>query len=141
MLREKLQNDLIIFRLPSVWDKECPRIKRLRELSESSEAVTAYPNHKVNIVLAEQIGKYALYVLEHGLSGIFHVGTTDTADHFELEKMMCRALDIKEPNYKVGEVSNDTVYQAVLPTREEIPKTLQMTVRDVLEKIVSLYTA
>lgn len=139
MLRKKLQDDLIIFRLPSVWGKECPRIKRLRDFSASSEPMITYPNDKVNISLADQVGKYALYVLEHNLSGIFHVGTTDTVDYFEFEKTVCKALDIKEPNFKAGAVIKDAVYQAVLPAREEIPETLQMTVQDVLEEIISLY--
>ena len=134
MLEEKLGERLVIFRLPSVWAPDCPRIRRLKASSRSGEPHHTIRGDAVNVVLARQIGDYAKYVLEHELRGIFHVGTTDTADYFAFEKMVCDALGIPEPAFEIEETGMEA-YQAVLPGRKEIPDALQMTVAQVLERL------
>lgn len=136
MLEEKLGERLIIFRLASVWAPGCPRIRLLEEHSQSGELHHTWRGDAVNVTLARQIGDYAKYVLEHNLRGIFHVGTTDTADYFAFEKMLCEALGIREPVFEIEETGIEA-YQAVLPGRKEIPDTLQMTVAQVLEDLRS----
>lgn len=132
MLGEKLGERLVIFRLPSVWAPDCPRIRQLNASSRSGKPHHTILGDAVNVVLARQIGDYAKYVLEHELRGIFHVGTTDTADYFAFEKMACDALGIPEPVFEIEETGMEA-YQAVLPGRREIPDALQMTVAQVLE--------
>ena len=93
-----------------------------------------YPNYRINVTLAKQIGNYAKYVLDNNLYGIFHVGTTDTVNYFSFEKMVCEALKIAPPQF-VAETEGDEVSFAILPTRKEIPNDLQVTVSDVLSNI------
>lgn len=134
MLGEKLGARLVIFRLPSVWAPDCPRIRRLKASSRSGEPHHTIRGDAVNVVLARQIGDYAKYVLEHELRGIFHVGTTDTADYFAFEKMACDALGIPKPVFEIEETGMEA-YQAVLPGRRDITDALQMTVAQVLESL------
>ncbi|MDE7185554.1 MAG: sugar nucleotide-binding protein [Lachnospiraceae bacterium] len=136
MLMEKLQEQLIIFRLGTVWAPQCPRIQELREHSASEEPLKTYPNDYVNITLASQIGAYAEYVLKHDLRGIFHVATKDMVDYFEFQKLVCDQLEIKLPQF-VSEDIQEKVFQAVLPARTEIPDTLQLTVSQVLAALKS----
>lgn len=134
MLRERLGEQLIIFRLAAVWDRDCPRVWQLELHSRSREAHHVWRGDAVNITLAKQIGDYAEYVLRHGLRGIFHVGTTDTVDHFAFEKMVCEARGIMPPEFEVEEVAPQA-YQAVIPARKEIPGEMQLTVAQVLEAL------
>lgn len=134
MLSKKLGERLIVFRLASVWTAGCPRIRLLEEHSRSGKKHRTIHGDAVNVTLAGQIGEYAKYVLAHDLRGIFHVGTTDMADYFELEKMVCEACHIAPPEFEIEEVPVQA-YQAVLPAREEIPNELQMTVAQVLEAL------
>lgn len=97
MLQKKLPGQLIVFRPATVWDAECPRLHRLKECSCTGKSVHTFEGYTVNISLAEQIGWYARYVLEHDLTGIFHVGTKDTVDYFKYEKTLCKALGIQMP--------------------------------------------
>lgn len=134
MLHKRLGEQLTIFRLPSVWAADCPRIRLLKEHSRSGKKHPTIHGDAVNVTLAKQIGEYAKYVLEHDLRGIFHVGTTDTVDYFEFEKMVCETLQIVPPEFEIEEAESQA-YQAAIPTRNEIPNELQMTVAQVLEAL------
>lgn len=134
MLEERLGERLSVFRLPSVWSEDCPRVRMLERHSRSGEAHHTWRGDAVNVALARQVGDWARYVLGHGLRGIFHVGTTDMADYFAFEKMACEALGIPEPTFEIEEVGWDA-YQAVLPGREDIPEAMQLTVPEVLERL------
>lgn len=134
MLEERLGEWLSVFRLPSVWSEDCPRLRMLERHSRSGEAHHTWRGDTVNVALARQVGDWARYVLGHGLRGIFHVGTTDMVDYFVFEKMVCEALGIPEPVFEIEEAGGEA-YQAVLPGREDIPEELQMTVAQVLESL------
>lgn len=134
MLGKLLGNQLTIFRLAAVWSADCPRVHQLVLHSHNGEPYYTYPNYRINVTFAKQIGEYAKYVLDHNLHGIFHVGTTDTVNYFSFEKMVCEALGIKLPQF-VAETMAEEVSFAILPSRKEIPDDLQMTVSDVLSAL------
>lgn len=134
MLGKILENQLTIFRLAAVWSADCPRVQQLKLHSRNKEPYHTYPNYRINVTLTEQIGNYAKYVLDNNLHGIFHVGTTDTVNYFSFEKMVCEALKIDLPQFVAG-TEGEEVFFAILPTRKDIPKGLQMTVSDVLSSI------
>ena len=131
LLRKKLGDQLVIFRLAAVWSPDCPRIHALRTHSRNGELHHTYRGDAVNITLARQIGDYAKYVLDHDLRGVFHVGTTDMTDYFDFEKMVCDVLRIPLPEFETEEPEGQA-YQAVLPARREIPDELQLTIAQVL---------
>lgn len=134
MLKEILENRLIIFRLAAVWSADCPRVQHLKQHSRSGEPYHTYPNYRINVTLAKQIGSYAKYVLDNNLHGIFHVGTTDTVNYFSFEKMVCEALKIELPQFTADTEGREVSF-AILPARKEIPDNLQMTVSDVLSML------
>lgn len=134
MLQKKLPDQLIIFRLPFVWGAGCPRLQVLEKASRTGTPIHTYQGDTVNISLSEQIGSYARYVLEHDLTGVFHVGTVDTVDYFTFEKMVCNALHIQMPEFEI-ETIEGVAFQAIIPTRQDIPKKLQMTVEQVLQAL------
>lgn len=131
MMGALLGSRLTIFRLAAVWSPDCPRVQRLTRHSRSGEPYHTYPNYRINITFTQQIGRYAKYVLDHDLHGIFHVVTTDMVNYFSLEKLACEALKIKPPRF-VTETAAEEATLAILPSRKEIPDDLQMTVSDVL---------
>ena len=88
----------------------------------------------MNVTLARQVGDFTKYVLDRLLRGVFHVGTTDMVDYFTFEKLVCKALGIREPAFEIAESGMET-YQAALPARSEIPEALRPTVAEVLERL------
>lgn len=138
MLQKKLQGQLIIFRLSFVWSGECPRLRILEESSRNKEPVHTYKGYAINVTLAEQIGWYAKYVLEHDFTGIFHVGTVDTVDHFDFQKKLCEALNIQPPEFELDDLQ-DRVCQAFISARRDIPAKLQLTVEQVVQSMQKSY--
>lgn len=136
MLSRMLGNRLTIFRLSFVWSADCPRALQLKLHSMNHEPHETYPDYRINITFANQIGEYAKFVLAHNLSGIFHIGTTDLVNYFEFEKMVCEALKIELPDF-VKKEDGKQIYMAVLPTRKEIPDDFQMTVSEGLKTLDS----
>ena len=134
MLGKVLENQLIIFRLAAVWSTDCPRVQQLKLYSRNKEPYRTYPNYRVNVTPAKQIGNYAKFVLDNNLHGIFHVGTIDTVNYFSFEKMVCETLKIDMPQF-VTETEDKEVCFAILSARKEIPNNLQMTVTDVLSTL------
>lgn len=126
-----LGEQLIIFRLAAVWSSDCPRIQQLKQYSCNGETYRTYPDYRINVTLAEQIGNYAKYVLDNDLRGIFHVGTADTVNYFSFEQMVCERLKIGLPQFTAETEGCEKVF-AILPSRKEIPDELQMSVSDVL---------
>ncbi len=134
MLGKVLENQLIIFRLAAVWSTDCPRVQQLKLYSRNKEPYRTYPNYRINVTPAKQIGNYAKFVLDNNLHGIFHVGTIDTVNYFSFEKMVCETLKIDMPQF-VTETEDKEVCFAILSARKEIPNNLQMTVTDVLSTL------
>ncbi|MCM1540898.1 MAG: sugar nucleotide-binding protein [Blautia sp.] len=136
MLGNLLGKQLIIFRLAAVWAADCPRVQQLKLHSCSEEPHPTYPDYTINVTPAKQIGEYAGYVLDHDLCGIFHVGTVDTVNYSSFERMVCKALEIRPPQFAAETGTGKKVF-AILPARKEIPDSLQMTVSDVLAALSS----
>lgn len=134
LLQDRLLDQLIILRPSAVWSQGCPRLSKLRECSRTGEAIPANRGTVINITLAEQIGWYVKYVLDENLTGVFHVGTTDTVDYFEFQKMVCETVGIQLPQF-VYESENEVAFQAVIPMQRSIPENLQLTVAQVLHAL------
>lgn len=134
MLSRILGRQLIVFRLSFVWSSKCPRVQKLNLDSHNGEQHCTYANYMINVTFGNQIGSYAKYVLSHNLSGVFHVGTTDLVNYFSFEKMICKVLNMQQPDF-VTEIAARKKVAAVLPSRKEIPDVLQMTVLDGLETL------
>lgn len=134
LLRQRLGERAVIFRLASVWAPDCPRIRLLEAHSRTGEPHRTYHGNTVNVTLAQQVGDFTKYVLDRRLRGVFHVGTTDMVDYFAFEKLVCKTLGIREPAFEIAE-SGMEAYQAALPARSEIPEALRLTVAQVLEQL------
>ena len=134
MLQDKISEQLVIFRLSAVWDRECPRLHKLKQCSCAGEKVHTYPGLSVNLTWAEQIGDYAGYILEHNLTGVFHVGSTDCVDYFEFEKDVCGKLGIPAPEFEKEEMPENS-FQAVVSIRRDIPECLHITTEEILKRL------
>lgn len=132
MLQAKLPGQLAILRLSAVWGPECSRLDRLLTAGRTGEPVPTHHGIQVNISTTEQIGAFTNYVLEQELTGIFHVGTSDMIDYWEFERRVCETARIPVPAF-APETHPSPSFQAVLPSRSEIPDSLTRTVAQALQ--------
>ncbi len=141
MIQEELGTQGIILRIPEVWGENCPRILQIKANIQKQEPVPVYKNYCLNYVTPGRIGAWLVYMLEHDLQGIFHVGTKDMEDYAEFRRTVINKNQLGKVSYTVlGECPTKQI-QAVLPGRREIPEELQFHIEDVLvemQKHVSL---
>lgn len=131
LLREALATQAVIIRIPSVWDKSCPRIKQLIAYKEQGKSLQMWDNLMMNYATPTQIANSISYIIEINLTGIFHVGTKDMMKYWDFYKEVMRRLHLAAPEIAMEHLDK-TYYQAVLPTRTDLPEELQMTVENVL---------
>lgn len=127
-----LGEDAVIIRIPGVWGKDSPRLQRLVEDLDSRHAVATYKNLYVNITTDIQVAEWVLYIIQHDLRGIFHVGTKDITEYLAFHRGLTAALGREEPAFQITDCEIRQV-QAVIPGRDEIPDSMQMTVKAVTE--------
>lgn len=126
----------IIIRIPEIYGKKCPRLLKLMDASQNHQVINTYKNIFVNYTTDKFMARWILYILNHDLSGIFHIGSKDTSDYYAFQVRLMKALKLELPPFNTKE---ETVvqYQAVLPSRKEIPASLQYYVSDVIEEMVT----
>lgn len=131
LLQERLGRSCVILRPPEIWGRDCPRLRALVNSARSGSPLQTYENLFVNYTTDTQIARWTAFILEHGLRGVFHVGTQDTSGYTAFLDRLAGLLALPRPVYRV-EPNGTRAYQAVLPGREDIPAALQMSVDDVL---------
>ncbi|MDD4796580.1 MAG: sugar nucleotide-binding protein [Eubacteriales bacterium] len=137
LLQAKLGDRCILVRVPQIWGKNCPRIRKLTQDAQNHTPVVTYPNLYVNYTTNVQIAQWIAYIIEKELAGIFHIGTKDMYDIMRFQVELCRLLGLREPVFRKEPIATKC-FQAVLPGRQETPQSLQMDVADVLEYLAKV---
>lgn len=130
MLQEALGEQCIIIRIPAVWGVNCPRIQQLR----NSRQIDTVTNYDINITTDVQIAKTVKRIIDEDKAGIFHIGTIDKIDYYELQLKVCELLDIKKPEFKV-EKEAETGNMILFTHRQDIQEMVSLTIADVLNLI------
>jgi len=131
MLQDKLGDRCIIIRVPQILGKDCPRILKLIEDTKSNTPIVTYPNFHINYTTNIQIAEWIEYMIEKELDGIFHIGTKDTCDYMQFQLELSKVLGLNEPVFS-KEIIPQKCFQAVLPSRREIPNNFHLYVTDIL---------
>lgn len=131
LLLSRLGSQAVILRIPSVWGKNCPRIKQLNAYKQQGKVLQMWDNLMMNYTTPTQIADWISYIIENRLTGIFHVGTKDMMKYWDFYQEIMNRLHLPAPDIAMEHLDK-TYYQAVLPTRADIPENLQMCVEDVI---------
>lgn len=132
IIEKTLGKNGIILRLPQIYGKNCPRVLELQQSVKTRQPIRTLKNIYVNYTTNQQIAEWILFILEHGLTGIFHIGTKDIGDYTAFQKELLQRFHLEQqPKFEVIEFPEKLV-QAVLSSRNEIPKELQLSIQDVL---------
>lgn len=131
LLQDHLGHQCIILRIPAVWGVDCPRLNQLR----TAKQLDSVTNFNINITTNRQIAEVVEFILDEDRKGIFHIGTTDQMDYFQLQKMICRQLQIKEPEFQI-EKEDETCNQVLFSERSDLPEQLKQTISDVIDSMI-----
>lgn len=131
LLKNLLGDNAIIVRIPEIWGRDCPRILKLTSDAKNGNQISSYGNIFVNYTTNKQIAEWISYMIEYELNGIFHIGTTDIYEYFQFQKELIQSLHLEEPSFSI-KYEEEKKFQAVLPSRKEIPESMQICVKDII---------
>jgi dTDP-4-dehydrorhamnose reductase len=134
LLSNKLGENTIIIRVPEIWGINCPRILKFENNIKKQTPIQTYKNIYVNYTTNKQIAEWILYIVKNDLRGTFHIGSKDTCEYIEFQNQLYKKLNFPSPSYNIKRFDTK-LYQAVLPSRKEIPDYLQKTISGIIDEI------
>lgn len=121
-----------ILRLPMVFGKTSPRVKDIFKMHKINEPIDVFPKVIINATTAEKVSQQVHYIINQGLEGVFHLGSTDVILQKELIEEICEINDLKEPVFRNNYESNQDRYLAILAKYNKLPTNYQINIEDVI---------
>jgi len=119
LLRDRLDRQAAVLRLPFVWGKNSPRMEAVRAgcAAGQLEVHAIQSNHAADLQIAELVE----WIIREDRSGTFHVGTSDIIGYEPFMERLIAAMGVKKPRFVRGEAAG---VMAVLNSRTDIPQEL-----------------
>lgn len=140
MLRlEKLVRTLplkqyVLMRLPLVLGVNSPSIFMLKQSLKHHAAFEVYPHLVLSATTNDKIAQQVHYLINHDLTGIFHLASEDVIHHEDLFKEISEKISLKKPIFKSVYSSNEDKYLAILPKENKLPKNYSITIAEVIDE-------
>ena len=124
--------NFVIARLPMIFGVNCPRIKEMKNKMIEKKPFEVFPNSIINVNSILKLCQQIHYIINHGMNGIFHLGSSDLISHYEFFKKLAIHRNFKKLVFKQVFTMNDLRYIAVLPKENKLPSHLTITCDEVL---------
>lgn len=134
LLLENIPSQVTILRLPLVLGINSPKIVQLRQCIRHQATFEVYPNQILSATTIDKVTQQIHYIINHSLKGIFHLASNDMIHHEDLFKEITEKIGNLMPIFKSVFRRNEYEYQAILPKKNTLPKTIQITVSQVIEE-------
>jgi len=137
----KIENSLLrlpnsyynILRLPMVFGKLSPRVKKIIDADKNRLPIDVFPKVVINATTGEKFSQQVHYIINQNLEGVFHLGSTDLIHHKDLIEDICDINDIHNPIFKNNYESNQDRYLALLSKYNPLPEHKTITVDAVVK--------
>ncbi|KQX65874.1 sugar nucleotide-binding protein [Paenibacillus sp. Root444D2] len=138
VMAEILLDKLTIVRIPTIFGHNTPRTNELRQQLKDKESIKIYTNLYSTRNTDQLLSMQITYLMEQGLTGIFHLGTTDIMLHSEFLKRLLTRWGYKDVVFE--ELMQET-FSSVIPekyynsllTNNPLPKELQINHEQLIE--------
>jgi len=138
-MRDILNDNACILRIPQVWGKNSPRMKELLHATNNNGKITVYPKLYINTNTDVFIAKQLCYIIEHKLSGIFHLAAEDVVGFKEFYNELIKRLGLS--NVDILESNEEQGTFALLSKRSnEFPSELRTKNKSVIEYLTTKNT-
>lgn len=133
---EILHDNACILRLPQVWGKNSPRIRKLLNSLNSNKEIIVYPklfhNTNTDVMIARQL----CHIIDNNLKGIFHLVSEDVVNHKDFYYELITRLGFN--NAKLEENFEEEGFFALVSKRnDEFPKHLRLTNKSVINYLTN----
>jgi len=138
-LRDILEDNSSIIRLPQIWGKGSPRMKELTYKLENNKEIEMYTNMLLTFNTDEFVAQQIHYVIKNDLKGIFHLATSDMVTQYEFYKELINRMGYRNAIIKEITLPVDKYYFSILANRKDLPKIFSITSREVLNYLLDKY--
>ncbi len=135
-MKQILEDDLIIVRLPMIFGKESPRIRALKKALEGNKGVYLYENLYSSVNTDKRIAKQIRYIIEEEKDGVFHLASEDIVNHLEFYKDIVKGLGYKKFKFGRKKLKFNKYYLAILSNRNDLSDVFDFSSRDVIKEII-----
>ena len=133
LLLETLPQQAAVLRLPLVLGINSPEILHLRQCIRHQAEYEVYPNRVITATTINKVCQQVHYIINHGLTGIFHLASSDMVHHEDLFREITSKISDKMPIFKSVFQSNEDWYSAILPKQNPLPPPYIINVAEVIE--------
>lgn len=132
-----LRENACILRLPQVWGAGAPRLNQLLRSLQNEERIVVYPKLFFNATTDVMVAKQLRYIMEHRLTGIFHLAAEDVVSHRDFYKGLITGLGFSQAEIK--ETLAEEGYFALASRRKgEFPGGLRLTNQAVIDYVAGV---
>lgn len=138
ILKEILNERVMIIRIPAIWGKNSPRLNLIKESIENNKVMDVYSNLVCNNLLDVQLAKQLRFIIENQLKGIIHLGTKDVTTQGQFFEQLINKLgsDKSIIRYQSYQDKDVTYYFQLTSNRDDLPDSLQSTNEDIIDYLV-----
>ncbi len=138
MLKEILDERVMMIRIPAIWGKNSPRMNLIKESIKNNKVIDVYSNLVCNNLLDVQIAKQLRFIIENKLKGIIHLGSMDNMTQGQFfEKVISKLTRNKSIlRYQSYQDKDVTYYFQLTSNREDLPVSLQSTNEDIIDQLI-----
>jgi len=133
------KSQVIILRIPSVWNANCRRVQELKDAAKNGNTVKVWTPLIHNYTTPTKIVEAILYILEKELVGVFHLGSEETMDYTEFYRNVTGRLGIAEDVLEVEELSDKTEnlpwYQCLASERKDFVHRNAYSIEEILTEV------
>lgn len=134
-IREILCKDACILRIPQIWGKTSPRMKKLADAVQNGTEITVYPELLINTNTDAMVAKQLCYIIKNRLQGVFHLAAKDVVGYQEFYLQLVESLGAD--NSLLQEDFSERGNFALLSKRTgDFPEELQITNQTVIDYLV-----
>ncbi len=134
LLLETIPLQTAILRLPMVLGINSPEILHLRQCIRHQATFEVFPNLVITTTTINKVCQQIHYIINQSLRGIFHLASNDMIHHEDLFREITSKMGDKMPIFKSVFTSNEDRYHAILPKKNKLPISNQITVAQVIEE-------
>ncbi|MGG3471392.1 sugar nucleotide-binding protein [Neobacillus pocheonensis] len=138
MLKEILEERVIVIRIPAIWGKDSQRWTLIKESIINNKVIDVFSNLVCNNHLDVLLAKQLRFIIENDLKGIFHLGSEDIMTQGEFFEQMISKLTSKKNlllyNLYLDKV--DTFYFSLNSNRHDLPSSLECENKDIISYLL-----
>lgn len=134
LLLEKIPSQTAILRLPMVLGINSPQIVHLRQCIRHQATFEVFPNLVITTTTINKVCQQIHYLINQSIRGIYHLASSDMIHHEDLFTEITAKIGNKTPIFKSVFSRNEDSYNAILAKENKLPKTLQISVSQVIEE-------